>query len=284
MPAALPKRPRTVITLALALIVTTLGVAGCGQSHPPQINGGTTSREPTTPADPANQLAGLAAAARDNKFVAGYTYKSKGQADRTIVVSIALDGTWSVNVPGGALSGGADISVVSNPSGVYQCVLGGAATTLAVKTLTPSSSTPTSPSPSTSASPPPPAYTAPACVKVAAAGKDVPTKYDPDVEHVFSDWLTIFTSRNAPISVFTAKPVTAATSSCFSVEPSAASLAPVVDAGIFCYDANGTLTSATLANSSLTLLGKPAPAAPTNTLPGPITQGPAAPTTMPATP
>jgi hypothetical protein len=276
VPVTLQKRQRTVTSLVLALFVTTFGVAGCGRSHPPHIGG------PTTPAattlGPADRLAGFAAAAQDQKYVAAYTYRSHGHADRTVVVSVAQDGTWSVNVPGGALGGGADVSIVGTKDGVYQCVLGGVATTLGPP---PSVAPVVSPSPGASPSPPPPAptrITAPACTKVAAAGHTVPSRYDPIMEHPFTDWLTILSSRNAPVSVFNAQPVTGAAGTCFSIEPSAASLAPVVQAGIFCFLANGTLTSMTLANSSLTMVGTPAPGAPTNTLPGPITPGPAVPT------
>ncbi len=122
-----------------------------------------------------------------------------------------------------------------------------------------------------------PKITAPACVKVAAAGHTVPSKYDPRMEHPFTDWLKVLSSQNAPISVFTARSV-GASGSCFSVEPSAASLAPVVEAGIFCFQSSGVPTNVTLSDASLTLIGTPAPGAPTNTLPGPITAGPAIPT------
>jgi hypothetical protein len=272
VPVTLQKHRRTVTSIVLALFVTTLGVSGCGRTHPPHIGGPSTP--PPTTLGPADQLAGLAAAAQDLKFTAAYAYRVHGRPDRTVVASVATDGTWSVNVPAGALSGAADISVVGMKDGVYQCVLGGSATTLAP----PPSVAPVSPSPGASASPPPeapPRITAPACVKVAAAGHTVPSRYDPVIEHPFTDWLAVLSSRNAPISVFTAQPVPGSSGSCFSIEPSAASLAPVVQAGIFCFLANGTLTSLTLANASLTLIGTPAPGAPTDSLPGPVTAGPA---------
>jgi len=272
-PVSLQKRPCVVASLTLALFVTTLGVAACGRTHPPQI--GTTSAPPVTTMDAADKLAGLAAAAQDQKFVAAYTFRVHGKPDRTVVTSVAQDGTWSVNVPGGALSGGVDVSIVGVKDGIYQCVLGGSATTLAPAP----SVAPVSPSPSAApSSPPRPArITAPACVRVAAANKPVPSRYDPRMEHPFTDWLAVLSSRNAPISVFAAQPVAGSSGTCFSVEPSAASLAPVVEAGIFCFLPSGVLTSMTLADASLTLVGTPAPGAPTNTLPGPVISGPAIP-------
>jgi hypothetical protein len=265
-----------VIASTIALFAGSLGVGGCGGSHPPQLAGETSSSAvPTTPTDPAGQLAGLAAAAQDRGFVAGYTYHEHGRSDRTVVVSLAVDGTWSVNIPGGALDGGGDVSMVGTRAGVYQCLLGGTGTTLAGGTVP---SAPPSPAVTT--------YPAPVCVKVAdvehgAPGrvdpKPIPAKVDPVVEHFFTDWLDVLSSRDSPISVFTAKPTPGSSGACYSVEPSAASLAPVVDAGIFCFRPDGTLTAVTLTDSSLTLAGAPAQAAPSDGLPAPVTTGPAAP-------
>jgi hypothetical protein len=207
--------------------------------------------------------------------VAGYTYRVHDQPDRTVVVSLSTDGSWSVNVPRGALDGGADVSMVGTGAGVYQCVLGGPATTLGGGAP-----------PSAPADPESTLQPAPVCVKVADTRhgspgrfdpKPIPARVDPVVEHFFTDWLDVLSSRDAPISVFGAKPTPGSSGSCYSVEPSAASLAPVVDAGIFCFRPDGTLTAITLAGSSLTLTGTPAPSAPTNGLPAPVTRDPAAP-------
>jgi hypothetical protein len=263
--------------------MASLAVSGCGRTHPPQL-GADPSSTATTPTGPADQLAGLAAAGLDRKYVAAYAYHVAGRADRTVVVSVANDGTWSVNVPGGALSGGADVSIIGNKTGVYQCVLGGPATTAAVPN--PSPSVPASPSPgaSPSMSPTPtgPVYTAPACYKVAAAGHNVPSAYDPLMEHVFTNWLTAMSSRTAAISVFSAAPLPGSRGTCYSVEPSAASLAPVVDAGIFCFLPDGSITAVKLAAGTLTLEGNQAVAAPTNPLPAAVLTTPAAPVHAPA--
>jgi hypothetical protein len=270
-----------VIALTFALLVASTTLAACGTGRPPQLDGGSVpSSVPTAPTDPAGQLAGLAAAAQDRHYVAGYTFKSSGHADRTVVVSVAADRTWTVNIPGGALSGGADVSIVGTKTGTYQCVLGGAATSLATANQpTAPPSTPASGSPSTSATTPttPTRYAAPACVKLAAAGKAIASRYDPVIEHVFADWLSVLSDREAPISVFHASALAGSTGACYSVEPSAVSLAPVVDAGIFCFLPDGTLTAATLAVGSLTLTGALAAGPPSDALPAPIVAGPAAP-------
>ena len=272
-----PGRVVAVMALTLAVSASSLTLTACGTGRPPHLGSPSPTSVPTIPTDPAGRLAGLAAAAQDRTYVAGYTLKTSGRPDRTIVASVAADGSWSVNVPGGALDGGADVSIVGTPkTGTYQCVLGGAATSLSAVKSTPTPSG--SPSPSSTPTGPPP-FTAPACTKIATDPTDIPAAYDPVVEHPFTDWLTVLSNRNAPISVFAAAKLPNVSGTCFSVEPSAASLAPVVDPGIFCFTPDGTLTAAKLAVGTLTLVGTPAAGPPTNGLPAPVTSGPAAPLT-----
>jgi hypothetical protein len=262
----------TALTLGLAITV-----AGCGSGKPPALTAPTPSSVPTVPTDPDARLAGLAAAGQDRHFTAGYTWTVRGRAARTVVVSIAGDGSWSINVPGGALSGGADVSIVGGPKiPTYQCVLGGSATSLAVAHASP----PPSPSvsPSASSGPTVAPFTAPACMKLAASGGTIPAAFDPIVEHPFTDWLSVLSDLNAPISVSAADPVGGSSGSCFSVEPNAASIAPVVAAGIYCFQPDGTLTAATLTAGTLTLAGSIAPAPPTQGLPAPVSTAAPAPT------
>lgn len=207
------------------------------------------------------------AAARDRRYVAAYTLVTRGRADRTVLASVATDASWRVDVPGGALGGGADVAIVGDTTGTYQCLLGGSGTTLAAITTSPASG-----------------YPAPTCVKVAAAGHRVPARYDPIFEHMFTDWLDVLTDREAPISVFTASPLSNSTGTCFSVEPSAASLAPPIAPGIYCFLPDGTMTAAAISDNTLTMAGPPAPAPPSTTLPAVVTPGPAAPTKAPPAP
>lgn len=261
----------------MAALITILALSGCGTGHPPQlISNGTDpgrSTAATAPTDPHGQLVGLVAAAQDRRYIAAYTLVTRGRADRTVLVSLAGDASWRVDVPGAALSGGADVSIVGNSTGTYQCLLGGPATVPLSRLISTPSTVPT-----------PVTYPAPACVKVAAAGKPVPARYDPVIEHFFTDWLDVLINRNAPISVFHATPLPRSTGACFSVEPSAASLVPPIDAGIYCFLPDGTLTAATIAGNSLVLSGLPATAPPTNPLPAPVIAGPAAPVKAPPVP
>jgi hypothetical protein len=269
-PAILRKCGYILTTLSLALLID-----GCGHTKPPTLISDNPSVTSAPPSDPRAQLAGLVAAAQDQNFVAPYTLVTDGQANRTVLVTRSADGSARVDVPGGALSGGANVSIVANADGIYQCLLGGPATTLAgVPAPTPSASA----SPSV---PPTPQFVAPACVRVADPDESIPKKYDPVIQHVFTDWMQVMTDRDAPILVFLAAPLAHSTGQCFSIEPSSASIAPPMQAGIFCYLPNGTLTAAALAHYTLTIIGSPASAPPSNPMPGPVTDGPAAPVTSP---
>jgi len=194
---------------------------------------------PTAPADPWGQLAGRVAAARDSRYVAGYTLQTKGRPARTVTVTIAGDGSWLVTIPGGALGGTADVAVAATPAGLYECALGA----------------PTN------------------CVRVGNPDGALPPRSDPRVYHVFTDWLRPLGNRDAAISVDTAAPLPGARGQCFSIEPNSAALASPVDPGVYCYDDKGTLTAAALPLGTLTLASAPAPAPPTVVLPGPVVPG-----------
>lgn len=261
----------------VTLLTVVFSVAACGTGHPPAIGDPEPTAVPTQPTDAAGQLAGLVAAAQDRHYVAAYTLTSHDHPNRTVLASVATDGSWRVDIPAGALSGAADVAIVGNATGTYQCLLSGSGTTAAT---TPDTPPPASSSPGTPSAPPSaPAtdYVAPACVKVANAGEVVPHRYDPVFEHLFTDWLDVLADQNAPIDVFTASALPHSTGTCFSVEPSSASLVPPVDAGIFCFAPDGTMTAASIADGALTLDPPAGPAPPTNGLPAPITVGPAAP-------
>src|SRR5437667_158506 len=80
---------------------------------------------------------------------------TKGRPARTVAVTVATDGSWLVTVPGGALGGTADIAIAGTKNGLYQCALA------------------------------PPG----GCVRVAGPDGAVPTRNDPRVHHLFTDWL-----------------------------------------------------------------------------------------------
>jgi hypothetical protein len=210
---------------------------------------------PTGVTDARAQLAALAAAAEDRHLVAFYTLSGAGRANRTVALTSAADGTWRVDVPGGALGGTADVAIAQTRDGVFQCALASAQR----------------PDPTT-------------CVRVAAPDHALSASIDPRVQHVFTDWQVVLTDRQASLSVSTTPPLPNARGACFSVDSTAASLSAPLDVGIYCFDTDGTLTAARVAFGTLLLTGTPTAAPPTVTLPGPVVPGPALRTAAPPTP
>lgn len=230
-------RPFAALVAAILSGTAVVALSGC-TATPPVLDDPSPTAGPTGPTDAWGQLAARLAVAQDRRYVASYTLNSKGRGPRTVTVTIAQDGTWLVAVPGGALGGTTDVAIAATPSGLYQCALG----------------------------------TAPSCVRVAAADGTVPAANDPRVEYLFTSWLRILADRRQAIAVNPAI-LAGVAGQCFSVEPNSAALAPPVDAGIYCYDEDGTLTAASLAMGTFTLAGAPGPAPATIPLPGPVTAG-----------
>ncbi|MGX6603915.1 hypothetical protein ACWKSP_17475 [Micromonosporaceae bacterium Da 78-11] len=200
----------------LTLGALMLGVAACGGGDP------ATAPTSASPAPPATQdpdaraaLAGLAALAQDHAFAGLYSFDDGAGQPRNVVATVGADGSWKVDVAGGALGGTADVSIVSTSTGVHQCTM----------------SSPNNP-------------ITPTCVKIAEAGKRVPKAYDPKVQRLFRQWLTVFTDRQAALSVTAVQPLSGARGDCFSVDSSSASLKAPVDVGIYCYGDDGLLTAA----------------------------------------
>ncbi|RKN42836.1 hypothetical protein D7223_22440 [Micromonospora endolithica] len=201
--------------------------------------------EPPVVADAArDELAGLAAAAQDRHLVAAYTLRVPDAADRTVVVTSATDGSWRVDVPGGALGGTADVSFAATADGLFQCSL-------------PSASRP---EPST-------------CLRLGDPDDAVPRRLDPRVQHPFTDWLGVLTDRRSPLAVSPAQPPPGATGTCYSVETTSASITAPLDPGIYCYDPEGTPTAVRTAFGTLLLTGTPAPPPATVQLAGPVVEG-----------
>ncbi|NJC72833.1 hypothetical protein HC031_24390 [Planosporangium thailandense] len=195
---------------AVPLVLVAVITSGC--AAPAATPSTTANEQPATSApqlDARTQLAGLVATAKDHRFTAGYTYRPTVGAPRTVTVALAGDGSWRVDVPGGALGGKADIALVGDKDGLFQCRTSGAN---------------------------------PACAK--APDGSLPAWADPRVQHPFVDWLDPLTDRRAALSVAVAPLLTGARGTCFSVESDSAALTPPVDPGVYCYDADGTLTGA----------------------------------------
>lgn len=229
----------------LVAVLVVLGLAGCGSPAPldpaPTID--------TRPAD-RDRLAGLAAAAKDHRYVATYTLSTPQRPDRRVTAAFGLDGTWVVAVPGGALGGLADIAMYHSGLDLHQCRLGPAAGTAGTRPdLEPIT---------------------PSCVVV----QSLAPAEDPRVHHVFTDWIDAFVDRATALSV-AATTLPGAAGTCFSVESTSAALAPPVDPGIYCYAEDGTLTAAQSGFGTLLLAGPVEPAPPSVALPAPVvSQGP----------
>ncbi|MEV4758922.1 hypothetical protein AB0J86_28035 [Micromonospora sp. NPDC049559] len=254
--AALLSAARHGLLGALALAVPLL-VTSCDSGSPPDPT--PSDSPPPTGGEQVDaardRLAALAAAAEDRHLVASYRLTTEGRAERTVTLTAAADGTWRVDIPGGALGGTADVAMAQTHDGVFQCAL-------------------------TSTQRPEP----PTCVRVAAPDQQPASRVDPRVQHLFTDWLGVLTDRQAPLSVSPARTLPGARGTCFSVDSTSASLSAPLDVGIYCYDQDGTLTAARLALGTLLLVGTPAAAPPTITLPGPVTGGEALGMTAPPTP
>lgn len=237
--------------VSLAVLAGAGLVSGCGGA--PSTDPSTSPTAVSTDvASPADRLAGLVAAAADHHYTATYQYTPpKAKAAKTVTVALANDGSWLVSVPGGGLGGGRDVAVAGNASGVYQCGLGGGAA-------------------------------GSSCVRVANAAGRVPAGYDPQLESIFTSWVPALGNRQAALSIATAAAPANAPGSCFSVEPTAASLASPVPAGIYCLDDDGVVTGAQLPLGTLVLVGKPAPAPASITLPAAMAASGAVPTASPS--
>jgi hypothetical protein len=231
------------------------GTAACGGTAPAQPGPADSESLPPDPSDSARvALAAHAALAQDHRFAALYHFDAgKGAPQRNVVATVAADGSWRVDVAGGALDGTADVSIVSNAAGVYQCSLPSV----------------TNPIPSS-------------CVRVANPGKAVPKAYDPKVERLFRQWLSVFTDRQSALSVSIGAPLPGAQGTCFSIDSISASLPAAVDVGIYCYAEDGLLTAARVGFGELSLASAPVTPPAKVDLPGPVSPGPALGTASPS--
>lgn len=237
------------------LVVALAAVSGCGGSTPQAQRNPSPSAASAVPnndpAQPRARLAARAAAAKDLRQAVSYLWKAGGRPDRTVSVQRAADGSWRVDIQGGAHGGAVDIALVFTGGVLHQCAL------------------PTGPERRTG------------CVRLEGP---LPRTADPKVWHLFSDWLNLFTDRAQPLEVSLVAPLPGAAGECFSIESSAVSMPSPLEAGIYCYEKDGTLTAARMSAGTLLLAGQPAPAPPAVPLPGPIVPGGPLPLAAPPSP
>lgn len=227
---------------ATALLLS--GAAAC--SGAPEATPSPSSSAPPSEAagSARDSLAARAALAMDKAYAALYSFDDGKGQPRNVVATVGKDGTWRVDVSGGALGGTADVTIVSTPAGVYQCTLGSQSNPIAAT-----------------------------CVKVAKPGKPVPDPYDPKVERLFRQWLPVFTDRQAALAVTQVQPLAGAKGSCFSIDSISASLADPVDIGVYCYADDGVLTAVRVGFGVLKMVSQVEGPA-TVALPGPEVAGP----------
>ncbi|HEY3010060.1 MAG TPA: hypothetical protein VGJ63_18630 [Micromonosporaceae bacterium] len=232
-------------------------LAACG-SHPPPpavTPSGSEASIPTQAAGARAQLAARAAAAQDRHMLALYTLTAPGQPPRTVAVVRANDDTWRVDVPGGALGGAVDVSVVETRAGLFQC------STPSLEQLVTGS-----------------------CVRVADPGGSIAAAYDPRVQHPFTDWLDVLTDPRVALAVSNVAPLRGVSGACYTVDSTSTSLSAPLDVGIYCFADDGTLTGAKVSFGTLTLAGAPGEGPPTASLPGPVVAGEPLPTAAPPSP
>jgi hypothetical protein len=200
----------------------------------------------TSPQPDRDHLAGLAAAAEGDAYVATYKLSVSGRPDRTVTVAIGTDGSWVVAIPASGLSGLADLAMFQSKDGEFQCLLG--------------------PADGTEGSRPDLGSLNPGCAKVST----LTPANDPRVQHIFTDWLAALTDRSTALSVTQIPTPSGATGTCFSVESTSAALAPPVDPGTYCYDQDGVLTMAAVGFGTLHLVAPVAAAPPSVAMPAPV--------------
>jgi hypothetical protein len=231
--------------IAGAALVAAMLLTGCGGSTP--VTAPSDASPKVAPKSPQGQLLARVAAAQDKRYGATYTLRKKGKKDRTITVELANDGSWLIEVPGGARGGTRDVAIAGNSDGVYQCVLGGRAS----------------------------------CVQVAKPGGKVPGAYDPRVQHPFTDWLDVLIDTRAALSVAADSSLPVPRGDCFSVESNSVAMAPPMEAGVYCFDEEGVLTGARFSVGALVLSGGVEKPRTSIKLPGPVTAGRPMPTSPP---
>jgi hypothetical protein len=111
----------------------------------------------------------------------------------------------------------------------------------------------------------------------------VSASFDPKLQHLFTDWLQVFMDRDAPLAV-SVTALAGVPGTCFAVDSSAVSVKAPLDAGIFCFADDGTLTGARTAVGTLSLTGTPSAGPASVTLPGAVKVGQPLPNASPPAP
>jgi hypothetical protein len=241
-------RARPIRFIGIPVTVLALAISGCsGQARSLPAEPVTSGPATQVAADARSQLAARAAVAKDRRYVAAYTLAVRGKPARAVLVTMAADGTWRVDVQGGALGGTSDVAIAGRPEGQYQCPLMNGA----------------------------------GCVKVSGPQGALPAAVDPRVQYPFTRWLELFLDRQVALSVAPAAALPGSTGTCYSVEPTSVAMQPVIDSAVLCYTDDGMLSAARAAFGVLTLSTQPSAPPATVVLPGPILNAAPLPTAAP---
>ena len=154
----------------------------------------------------------------------------------------ANDGSWRVDVPGGALGGTADVSMAGTADGLFQCALPSAGH-------------------AESAS----------CVRLGDRDDAIPRRLGPPGP---APAHRLAGRAHRPTRAAWRSPRPTApeglTGTCYSVDSTSASLNAPLDVGIYCYDEDGTPTGVRTGSGTLRLAAAPGPAPATVQLAGPV--------------
>lgn len=219
-----------------------LAATGCadGKAKPPAAQDSPKTASTDRLGRPAQQLAVRAALAGDQTFTADYRLTDTNGGQATAKVSKLADSLrFEISYPATDATVAHTVTLLQNSSGIFRCI----STT-----------------------------TGKGCLLAAKPGEDLPN--DPRLQHVFGDWLPKLANRSAALSIEATTTFGTVRGDCFSLERVTSSVAPPVDTGVYCFDADGLVTGVRLDAGTLelvTVAGPPAnnalPAEVTNTVP-----------------
>ncbi|HIW62876.1 MAG TPA: hypothetical protein H9881_10510 [Candidatus Stackebrandtia excrementipullorum] len=237
----------TVFTVA-ALVSACSSTAGDGVQPLPSLTPGPVESSAATTGNAAVDLTARAALAKDQRYMAVYEWVKDDEAE--VTVSRAEDGSWRVDVPGGAHGGKKDVSIVWTKLGHFQCELGERKK----------------------------------CVNVAEPDGRLPAEHDPLVQHPFTDWLDVLLDRRNPFSVTAAEaPESVDDSRCFLIERNSVSVDVPIPQTTYCLRDDGTITWVASSFGSMRLVGDVMPAPERTKLPGDVVDDKPLPTSPPPT-
>ncbi|MGH8877908.1 MAG: hypothetical protein ACRD0P_11280 [Stackebrandtia sp.] len=219
-----------VIVLIAATAATLAGCGGGGNdsarpSPSPAPSAGT-DQAPIGTSTAAGELAGLAAAAKGRTYSATYELTRPKGEPVDVVVELAADDRWSVEIPGGAHGGKADVIIARNRETYVQCV----------------------------------EAKRDRCVPIDTEDGDIPAEIDPVVQHVFTDWLDVMLNRSSPVSVARAKDLKGSDGDCYWLERNSVAVSAPIPNGVYCLRSDGYVTGVKAEFGLLRLAGEPQPA------------------------